>query len=137
MELEQEKKEYEVAFLLNSPENETEIIEILSGNQIESLNKSQVSEIKLAYPIKKRTSAFFGFCQFRALPENVKKISEDLKLKPNVLRFLVLNQLTKVLPSKPTHFTKPSKPTEPEAIQPKTEALTNELLEKKLEEILK
>lgn len=135
--MEQGKKEYEISFLLNSPENESEIIGILTANQVETLNKSQISEIKLAYPIKKRNSAFFGYHQFKALPEDVKKISVELKLKPDVLRFLVLKQLTKIVLGRPTFPVKLTKPVEPEVVKPKSETLSNELLEKKLEEILK
>ena len=137
MEIEREKNEYEISFLINSAENESEVIEILNANQAEIFNKSQISELRLAYPIKKRKSAFFGYYQFVVLPEVVKQIDAALKLKPNVLRFLLVRPVSKGMPTKPAPQSKPTKIVEPEISKPKAETLSNELLEKKLEEILK
>jgi len=134
--MDQEKKDYEISFLLNSPEAESEVIEVLNANQIVELNKGHVSEIKLSYPIKKRNSAFFGFYQFKGVPEVVRQISEALKLKSNILRFLLIKRSSKIVPTRTAAPLRP-KPSEPEPAKPKPEVLSNELLEKKLEEILK
>lgn len=129
--MDQEKRDYEISFLLVAAENESEIFDVLNKQQAEITQKSQISSLKLAYPIKKQNSAFFGFYQFRATPEDIEKINAALKLKPAVLRFLVIkNPATAQLVSKKT------------TVPPKSEIqeskiLSNELLEKKLEEILK
>lgn len=152
-----QKKDYELSFLLKAPEAETEIADVLSRHQLEVFEKSPISEIKLAYPIKKQNSAYFGFCYFRGQPENAPKVSESLLLKSSVLRYLLITPPVKSktdIRSKgrflgsgvgspavklPKEMSGPKGPATAEADikPPRQEILSNELLEEKLEEILK
>jgi ribosomal protein S6 len=131
-----DKREYEISFLL-AAENESEIFDILNKYRAEIIHRSPISSIKLAYPIKKQNSAFFGFCQFNAVPEEVEKISAALKLKASILRFLMIKNPVVQNLSSQTVFKKPIELSKLEIEGPSSKTLSNELLEKKLEEILK
>ena len=52
-------------------------------------------KIRLAYPIKHQPNAFFGFFNFNldSPEESVMKIRDDLRLNPNILRFLILKHI--------------------------------------------
>lgn len=133
------QKEYEIAFLVKEGEAQAGVLGAIKANQGEVYYESSVNQIKLAYPINKQTSAFFGFCEFRASAETVKQISEKLKLEPQVVRFLI------VVPPKKAAATHEPKEAAPLQTEPKPAAkmqaapqiLSNEALEQKLEEILK
>lgn len=138
-----QKRDYELSFLLKMPEAETEIADVLSQHQLEVFEKGPVSEIRLAYPIKKQNSAYFGFYYFRGQPENAQKVSESLLLKASVLRYLLITppaqsktDVSRRVPRSAAPV-KPAMPAEMDIKPPRQEILSNELLEEKLEEILK
>lgn len=124
------QKEYEISFLLTSSEAEKSIDEVLTKNLAEVFNRKPVVEIPLAYPIKKHSTAYFGFYHFRSNPGNVEKIDAALRLTKDVLRFLVVTP--------PAQSAAPQATSRPTIIRKQSEvALSNEALEEKLEEILK
>lgn len=128
---------YELAFLLKEPAAEKVITDIINRYKAAVIYKPPLKDIKLAYPIKKYLSAFFGFIQFKINPQDIQKIRESLKLEQSALRFLI------IIPSaakekeieKKTEIKRGLKKEDKE-ISPK-KVLTNEALEKTLEEILK
>lgn len=124
----EDKRDYEIAFLLDSAEAEKELADVLRGYSAEFLNQKAATETRLAYAIKKHSSAFFGFYHFRMNPENIKPIKETLILNPKVLRYLIITPPIKITASQPG--VRPEKRAAPQA-------LSNEALEEKLEEILK
>ena len=124
--MDEEKRDYEIAFLLDSLEAEKELADVLRGYGAEFLHQKSAADTKLAYPIKKHASALFGFYQFRMNPESIKPIKETLILNQKVLRFLII---TPPLKAAPQGGARPDK--KPPQI------LSNEALEEKLEEILK
>lgn len=127
--MEENIKEYEIAFLLASPEAEKEVAKVLQDNKAEVFHQKPASEISLTYPIKERVSANFGFCHFRVSRENIGKIKETLRLNPGILRFLITTP--------PIEATVPQ-PIQSRAVRKQPEpVLSNEALEEKLEEILK
>lgn len=137
-----DKKEYELSFLLNEAGSISEIDKALANIKAEITTRGQISEIRLSYPIKKHTSAHFGYYYFMAHPEDVVKVKEELKLNPNVLRNLLLTPPIKPMTREP----RPIKPIESkkepavkveESRPAEPRILSNEGLEKKLEEILK
>lgn len=137
------KKEYELSFLLKSPEAESELINVLNQHQTEILERSSITDVRLAYPIKKQTLSYFGFCRFWGLPEDAEKLREVLSLKPAILRFLLITPPIRTRiesaprPLKAVSPIKPSSPAESEIRPLRQDVLSNELLEEKLEEILK
>jgi len=134
----EDKKTYEVGYLLTSPEAERGIAGVLEQNKAEVVNVGKLAEIRLAYPIKKHQSALFGFAQFSAMPENIAPIKASLSLSNGVLRFLII-ALT-LLKSSAGQMAEQVKSEQPEIKNKEIkvpEILSNEALEKKLEEILK
>ncbi|MBU4348266.1 30S ribosomal protein S6 [Patescibacteria group bacterium] len=125
------KKVYEISFLLKDPSSEKIIVDLLNQHEVLIKNKSSINSIKLAYPIKKYLSAYFGYINFEADPASIKSFSDSLKFKEEVLRYLIITvPITKVLQKKDEEK-KVVK--EPDASR---SALTNEALEEKLKEIL-
>ncbi len=125
---------YELAFLLEEPGREAEIDRAVAsaGGTVEV--RSPVRQIRLAYPIKKQGSAYFGFVQFRAPRAGAAAIGKALALSPGVLRHIVVAAAERP-PAREPRFA-PRAP-EPKPAPAPSEILSNEALEAKLEEILK
>ncbi|MFZ3132929.1 MAG: 30S ribosomal protein S6 [Desulfosporosinus sp.] len=127
------KKVYELAFLLKDPSLDKVVLDFLAQHKAVVIDQSPINSIKLAYPIKKHVTGFFGVINLEAEPDNIKALSTALNLSADVLRFLII-----AVPS----VKKSSERTEPRKVN-KTEAttsnsvLSNKDLEDKLEEILK
>ena len=126
-------KEYELSFLLNSAEALNLVSEILKRHGSQMIYEGPANQTRLAYPIKKQNSAFFGFSQFSVAPEEVKKIKAELELSPSVLRFLIITPPVKAMnrERRREQWIPEVKPKQPAS------ALSNEALEQKIEEILK
>ena len=135
-----DKKEYEIAFLTKDETGAENVGSFLKQHEAEIIRESAAKKINLAYKIKKEPSAYFGCFHFAVYPEKLKTIDHDLKINPAVLRFLIttppfIKQKPAVLPktrgriapvrSPADSFPKPPLP------------LSNEALEKKIEEILR
>lgn len=95
-----EAKNYEIAYLINPdiPEDGvfgeagkiTGFIQDAHGvvGRIEEPKKR-----KLAYPIRKRTSAYFGWTTFTVAPEKIAEIEKRLKLEKDILRSLNVEEV--------------------------------------------
>ena len=130
---EKSEKDYELSFLLKEASHQAAVLNILKKYQIVPAYESPPIQIRLAYPIKKQTSAFFGFCYFRAETEALLKIKEELDLDGEILRFLIIAS-----PAKPAVREKVvPRPPDTKSPEPAIPTLSNEALEEKLEEILK
>ncbi len=129
--MEEEKKMYEIGFVADQENTKAEVVKIIKDLEGEVFKEGEISKIKLAYPIKKQTNGFFSYIQFFLKPENLNNLKESLKFSPSILRFLVI-KLTKSEKEnalkKKTVFVKTAPKKMPEA-------LSNEELEKKLEEV--
>ncbi len=99
-ELEQEFKDYEVSFLGLTENTAQEVAEILAKYQAQVLVTGPVKEMTLAYTIKKHKTAFFSYFQLQALPSIVKPLSDELLMKTNILRFLVVTPPIKKVPER-------------------------------------
>ena len=146
--MEKEPKDYEIGFLLKDEKDSEEVSEILNRHQATLIKpEERLPKIRLAYPIKKENFAFFGYFHFSANPNRLKELEEELKLNKKLMRFIIISQPATGVPRQP--FIKPRRRIVPmaptktiEPVQPikKVEPapiLSNEELEKKLEEILK
>ena len=130
-----EKRKYEIAFILKV-EDASVLSQSLTNRGFTILNENPLEKVRLAYPIKKENYAYFGYLHFEGEPGAIKNLRADLKLKPEVLRYLIISPpfikkpaWRKAAPVKLPEETKFTLPTE--------SILTNEALEKKIEEILK
>lgn len=127
-----QKKKYEIAFLLKTEDNS--IISLaLKKRGFNILAENTLVKIRLAYSIKKESYAYFGYCHFEAEPAAIKEFQVDFKLNPEILRYLLIT------PPFTKDFAKKFAPekSEKKISLPPEPILTNEALEKKIEEILK
>jgi len=143
------KKEYEIGYLAKEEEGKKETEQLLNSYKADILNEGKISKITLAYPIKKEKSAYFGFMWFAVEPEMIKEIKEKLKLNNKILRSLIITPPIQPRDKKtvirPKEMIRPLKPKTRvlEDVQVRSkkeerpEIIDNELLEKKLEEILR
>lgn len=81
---------YEISFLTNLPEDAELVKKHLAKQKVEIVTEGPVSQIKLAYPVKKQTSAYFGYIHFKAEAGTIAGLNYDLGLDKNVLRFLII-----------------------------------------------
>ncbi len=157
----EELKNYEISFLLNSENTYQELIQALKNCQFSIIDEGSISKIKLAYPTKKENFAYFGCLRFSGHPHDVKNLNSQLKTNPKILRFLIIHQSIISAGGGPalsgkesergsngqSSLTQAKRLSERQKIQgalsqeaeriSKPRVLSNEALEKKLEEILK
>jgi ribosomal protein S6 len=142
MEREVHLKEYELAYLAEDEKGADVVRAVLTREGGEIFAENPAERITLAYKINKKPSAYFGWFHFRLPPEMVAVLNRELKTKPEVMRFLIITP--PFIKSKPKSAPKKSKPSVAEAESksappppPPPPLLSNEDLEKKIEEILK
>lgn len=125
MEKEIKTNTYEISFLVNAAEDSEVIKKHLAAGRAEILNEGPVSSIRLAYPIKKQETAFFGYIHFKMDAKEIASLNYALGLDPKVLRFLIVTPI----PQKPKPRTDAVKPPRKAA---SAKDLSNEALEEKL-----
>ncbi len=158
--MEKESKNYEIGFLAKSEEGREGLVKILKDRRFSIIDGGDFSQIKLAYPIKKENFAYFGYLYFFGNPEDIKELRSELKIFPKILRFIIISKpvimeknkereeqqvvpekvsLEKPMPTinnlQPTTYNR--QPVIEKLEKPRSGSLSNEELEKKLEEILK
>lgn len=138
--IEENKKEYEISFLLKSTDLVSEIDNALKSAGAKISERGQIKEVRLAYPIEKHHSGFFGFYSFEADASVIADFRQSLTLNEKVLRFLIITPPIKK--RQPYYQSRPSSGSSeplsnavPQVQLP--QVLSNEALEQKLEEILK
>jgi ribosomal protein S6 len=148
----QDKKEYEIAYLARTEEDAAHIVALVreAGEATSSSQGSggvkeerSAAKIKLAYEIDKETDAYFGVLRAELLPAAAKGLEETLRMDKRVLRSMVIVVDIKGMKKgsdvphgegaspRPSFRPSPIRPSEP-----RTAPLSNEALEKKIEEIL-
>lgn len=142
-------RKYELAFVIKS-EDVSVIAKLLANGGFAVLTENPLEKIQLAYPIKKEDYAYFGCCHFEGEPAAIKNLRADLKLNSEILRYLIITPpfIKKPAWRKSESDTAPQEaktipPIERQAVStgkqalPAESILTNEALEKKIEEILR
>lgn len=164
--MEENQKKYEITFVCREEGDGEAIGKILVKHNAKILNEKTPEKIKLSYPIKKENSAYLGTIAFVADRAVLAQIKDEIKTSNLLLRFNILNapvlQVTlqrrdkkeaelrakkaeaeAVAPLKAKEEVlvadKPEDPYEEarRPSQPYRTELSNEALEKKLEELLK
>lgn len=139
-------KEYEIAFLTKEEDGAQAIRKSAEDFGFSITNPGEIRHITLAYPIEKEQGAWFGYFRFSASPEAIKGFSDELSLESVCLRHLIVSdppQKSVERPMRPTPIKRTqakeslSPQSEAPEQKPQTDMVTNEELEKKLEEILK
>lgn len=142
----EDSRTYEISFLLRQEQNIEILMAALKNIGAEIINEGQITEIKLAYPIRKMKSAHFGYLIFEALPSRLKELRDALMLDEDILRFLIVTPpirkpLTQLVKNEAAAGTETVLPGEEDKMAPgrrekQIEQVSNEELNKKLEEIL-
>ena len=144
-----DRKEYELALLLKSEEDLAGVIKLAGQHNAEGVSEPRAKRLQLSYEIKGHTEAVFASLIFKAFGDEVKALEQELALRPEVLRSLVVktpkpskHPVGTGIPSAapvekyPRTASRPGTP----SVEPRHEAsskpLSNEALEKKIEEIL-
>jgi len=144
------KNQYELAYHLmpeldekELPGKVAEIEQIITDNGGAVLKSQEPRKKHLSYPIKLKHYAYFGVFEFESPAESIEKINAQLKLKIDVLRYLLIHGYGsgKVLRSL-TPSGRRVRPTKTEGAQarpvrPKEEpAAKPEEMEKQLEDVI-
>lgn len=141
--MEHEPRAYEIGFLASDEGGAQAVLEALKRRGAEITLEGPVEKIALAYPVEHHTSAYFGFMHFRITPDAVRVVADDVKGHASIIRSLVMTPpLMKPKPRWEGSKLRPrvSMGTEPQQAPeaPKSPMpLSNEALEKQIEEILK
>jgi ribosomal protein S6 len=143
-ETEKVKKEYEIGVLVRKEDDVPELRRVVEQHGGVFSSEFQAKKIALAYPIKHEEEAVFAFSRFAAEPTEVKQLEFDLENVSIVLRSLI------TIPFKISHREavgagkkrsqiplRPATGAVPPSSVPAVHTLSNEALEKKIEEMLK
>lgn len=145
-------KNYELAYLLSPSLAEEDVL--AHAGKISSLIEEHTGAIRrveppkkrrLAYPVSKEHSAYFGWTTFAALPSSIAAMNKKAKDIPHVLRHLIVEEeietrrpmLRTFAPgARPAPVAGAQRPEIPREQETPGEKLDFEALDKKLEEIL-
>lgn len=83
-------KIYEVSFLLGKEEDLEIVLKHLAAHKAEVATKSPLTQINLAYPIKKHDKAYFGFVRITMDPAEAPKLNDDMRLDNGIIRSLII-----------------------------------------------
>ncbi len=130
-----EIKEYEIAFLARDEKEIGGILGIIARFGAETVFHGPVEKISLAYPIKKETSANFGYLHFTLDSQKIASLARELRMNPTIIRFLIVSPpFVKIKAKIIQNIKRAPQPAVERKIEPLP--LSNEALEKKIEEIL-
>jgi ribosomal protein S6 len=130
-------KEYELAVLVKAEEDLAGIAAFVRQHGISDMGNFTAKKIALAYVIEKQSDAIFAYGTFHAFGDEVKKLEQDLRTEKLVLRSMIVirgkaSGQGERTGERPWQGARPT-PTE---TKPISHSLSNEALEKKIEEIL-
>lgn len=130
----EDRKDYEISFLLKHESNAQEVLKLLKQHGAEITFEGPLKYLQLAYKIKHNTEAYFGYLRFKLAPDALAELSHDLGTKPAIIRVLIITPpFMRMRVPQPKREVSPMQPTS----QPKSASpLSNEAIEKKIEEIL-
>ena len=141
----EEKKSYEIGYLIRSEEAKEVILGHLARAGALILSDGEIKGIKLAYPIEHLPSAYFGYIHFEIDPDSIAPLVGALRLDSQIVRALVITppflreRGLEPRSSAKVESTAASRGGEPRPDRLGREedrAASNDLLEEKLEEIL-
>jgi ribosomal protein S6 len=148
-----DKKEYELAVLVPREEDVAAVVALVREHNGDISAEPRAKKIVLAYEIKKHKEAIFAYFNFKAFGEDVKNLEHEMNIKAEIIRSLVVIAIpfdaseerassasamaaaSANAPQRRPRMTRSAAPTEQKA--PASSTLSNEALEKKIEEILK
>jgi ribosomal protein S6 len=146
---EKDKKEYELALLLNSEDDLAGVIKLVGAHNAEGITEARAKRLQLSYEIKHHTEAVFVYFTFKMFGDDMKALEHELNTRADVLRFMVIaspapaeRTATSAMPPREERrprsnsYAAPTAPSETPKPMAPSKPLSNEALEKKIEEIL-
>lgn len=132
---------YEITFILKN-EDSSSVKRILSKHGAEIKREEELKKIKTAYPLGKNDTGFLGVITFEADPLAVQNLFKEFKVEDNVIRYLITKVKeqrveTKIEGEKATPLPRLRLEQSPRGKDKRQgPVLTNEEIERKIEEIL-
>ncbi|OGG40684.1 hypothetical protein A3A21_00360 [Candidatus Jorgensenbacteria bacterium RIFCSPLOWO2_01_FULL_45_25b] len=139
---EEEHPLYEITYLLKDEADLPLFHACFTKFHASHLEDASLTKVRLEYMIKKASQGFLGVSTFRIDPSALADFSRDLRLISEVLRFIILKPTLRSIrvARKEGERRPPSQRREVKVAAPEFRGggaeLTNEALEKKIEEIL-
>lgn len=135
-----EKKEYLVAFIIRE-EDATPVVALVQKHAGEIMSREDLAKVRLAYPIQKQQFAFSGSFIVSSLPDFPSKLSAELKFEPRIVRMMITKKpdFPETKPSMNPHDVTRARMRRRDIGRGTERApagLSNEALERKIEEIL-
>ena len=136
-EINESKNRYELSFVTQS-EDAASVKTLLAKHNAKVLNERPISKIQLAYKISKQGYGFMGTVEFLADAESTVALRKDLQLEKDILRGIVIKlKEIKVGEAGAEGERQAKGPSGPQKLRNMFgSVLSNEALEKKIEEIL-
>lgn len=140
---EKDKKEYELGVLILREEDLPGMLALLAEHRADITSEARAKKLAFAYEIKGHKEGVFASITFKAYGDEVKALEHALGLRADVLRALVVKLPKPSVRPVAASGASPAMGERPHAVRPGGEPrsaapkpLSNEALEKKLEEIL-
>lgn len=146
----EDAQKYEISLMLASEESYPDVASLIGTMAVKIIQENPVRRMRLAYPIRKKEIGFFTWFVVAMSPARISSLEHDLRMNPAVIRSLIvtpplpikterqasrIKEIKEKIPKKlPRSATIRSRVAADNKVE---ETLSNELLEKKLEEILK
>jgi len=131
------KNRYELSFVTQS-EDATPVKALLAKNNAQIVNERPISKIQLAYKIAKQGYGFMGTSEFLADAESAVALRKDIQLEKDILRGILIKlKEPKINEAGTEERVAEKSPSGPQRLRSMFGGvLSNEALEKKIEEIL-
>ena len=133
------QKDYELSFLARDEKGAEAVLNLLKKWGAEITLEGPFERVALAYKIAGALSAYLGYFHLRLTPDKVQPLSQDLRAKGVTLRFLIITPpfvKGRVRPAGKSKTMRPA-PIAPPERRPASLPISNEALERTIEEILK
>lgn len=92
-----DNKIYEISFVLSGKLIDAELADLIQKikkdfeeEEAKIIKESTFDKINLAYPIKKETTAYFGYFWFELEPQKVADLRKKFAFENNILRYLIV-----------------------------------------------
>ena len=149
---EKDKKEYELGVLVATEDDLAPVMALVREHNGEPSTEPRTKKLALAYEIKKHKDAVFSYWNFKALTADAKELEKALNTKAEVIRSLMIASPAPMMTPadheripaammgpdrRRTRTMRPATGTSTADAKPSApKPLSNEALEKKIEEIL-
>lgn len=128
------KNKYDLTVML--PEEDTSFVEdVLNSEGAEDIEK-KVTKVNFAYEISDKEQGYMAVFKFAMNPDSTKIIDKKFRTEPSILRYLLLRDTLTSKEESKSKTSKESKSSSDKKSKKKSDdMLTNEAIEKKIEEI--